>query len=252
MDMGLMGKKALITGSTRGIGRAIADTLAKEGVDLAICSRNAESVGEAAEALRTLGVKAYGEAFDARDGEALRSFVANGVQELGGLDILVHNVSGWGGLDEEAWRTTFEVDMLGAVRCVDVALPALKASGTGAIVFISSTAALETWRGPRSYNAIKAALLNHANGLSQELAPENIRVNSVSPGPIFHKEGPWDKVLQSDPAFFEEVRKNIPLKRMGTPEEVAHAVTFLVSPLAAFITGANIVIDGGMTRRVQY
>jgi 3-oxoacyl-[acyl-carrier protein] reductase len=252
MDLGLQGKKALVTGGTRGIGRAIADLLAAEGADLAICSRNAETVREAAAALQATGRRVHAQAVDARDGEALRGFVAGAAQALGGLDILVHNVSGWGGTDEAAWRTTFEVDLLGAVRCVDAALPALKASQAAAIVFISSTAALEAFRGPRSYNAIKAGLLAHANSLSQALAADRIRVNSVSPGPIFHKDGPWDNTKKNDPAFYEKTRDAIPLGRMGTPQEVAHAVAFLASPAASFITGTNIVVDGGFTRRVQY
>ncbi len=252
MDLGLKGKKALITGSTRGIGRAIAEVLAREGTDLAICSRNEEAVAVAAAALRGTGVRVHGKAFDARDGEALRGFVNEAAQALEGLDILVHNVSGWGGLDEEDWRTTFEVDMLGAVRCVDEALPALKQSGEGAIIFISSTAALEAWRGARSYNAIKAGLITHANSLSQVLAPDNIRVNTVSPGPIFHKDGPWDRVQKNDPTFFEQVRGSIPIGHLGTPEDVAHAVAFLASPCASFITGTNIIVDGGHTRRVQF
>ncbi len=252
MDLGLKGKKALITGSTRGIGRTIAEVLAGEGADLAICSRNEEAVAAATAALRETGVHVYGKAFDAQDGEALRGFVNDAVQALEGLDILVHNVSGWGGTDEEAWRTTFEVDLLGAVRCVDEALPALKQSGAGAIIFISSTAAVEAFRGARSYNAIKAGLIAHANSLSQVLAPDNIRVNTVSPGPIYHKDGPWDLVKKNDPAFFEQVREKIPLGRHGTPEEVTHAVVFLASPRASFITGTNIIVDGGFTSRVQF
>ncbi len=252
MDLGLKGKKALITGSTRGIGRAIAEELAREGADLAICSRNEEGVGAAAADLRAKGVRVHGKAFDAQDGKALRAFVNEAVQALEGLDILVHNVSGWGGLEEEDWRTTFEIDLLGAVRCVDEALPALKQSGAGAIIFISSTAAVEAWRGARSYNPIKAGLITHANSLSQVLAPDNVRVNTVSPGPIFHKEGPWDQIQKTDPALFEQVRDSIPMGRMGSPEEVAHAVVFLASPSASFITGTNIIVDGGLTRRVQY
>jgi NAD(P)-dependent dehydrogenase (short-subunit alcohol dehydrogenase family) len=252
MELGLKGKRALVTGATRGIGRAIADGFAAEGVHLAICSRTAAGVQSAEAALRQRGVNVFSQAFDARDGAALKGFVAAGIQALGGLDILVHNVSGWGGTDEEAWRTTFEVDLLGAVRCVETALPALKASGAGSVVFISTTAAVETFRGARSYNAIKAGLIVHAKGLARELGAFGIRVNTVSPGPIFHKDGPWDRQQRENPAFFEQTRAGVPLGRLGRPEEVANGVVFLASPAAAFITGTNLIVDGGFTHRVQF
>jgi NAD(P)-dependent dehydrogenase (short-subunit alcohol dehydrogenase family) len=252
MDLDLKGKKALVTGATRGIGRAIAERFAAEGADLGICSRNPASVEEAAAALKQRGVKVHAQAFDARDGDTLKAFIVQTAQVLGGLDILVHNVSGWGGTDEEAWRTTFEVDLLGAVRCVQTALPLLKLSGAGSIVFISSTAAVEAFRGARSYNAIKAGLIVHAKGLARELGSAGIRVNSVSPGPIFHKDGPWDRQQRENPAFYEATRADIPLGRLGKPEEVANAVAFLASPAASFITGANLIVDGGFTRRVNF
>lgn len=252
MELGLKGKRALVTGATRGIGRAIADTLAAEGVHLGICSRNPASVQEATAALKARGVSVFSQAFDARDGAALKGFVSATAQALGGLDIAVHNVSGWGGTDEEAWRATFEVDMLGAVRLMEAALPALKQSPAGSVVFISTTAAVETFRGPRSYNAIKAGLIVHAKGLARELGPAGIRVNTVSPGPIFHKDGPWDRTQRENPAFFEQTRAGVPLGRLGKPEEVANAVVFLASPAAAFITGTNIIVDGGFTHRVQF
>ena len=252
MELGLKGKRTLVTGGTRGIGRAIVETLVAEGADVALCARSEDSVRQTAAALEGRGVRIHARAVDARDGEALRTFITGAAEAMGGLDALVHNVSGWGGTDEAAWRTTFEVDLLGAVRCVEAALPALKASGAGAIVFISSTAAVEAFRGPRSYNAIKAALLAHANSLSQALAGDGIRVNSVSPGPIFHKDGPWDNVQKNDPALYEKTRAGIPMGRMGTPQEVANATVFLASPAASFITGTNIIVDGGFTRRVQF
>ena len=252
MELELKGKKAIVTGATRGIGRAIAERFAAEGVDLGICSRNPESVREAAGALQGRGVKVYAQALDTRDGAALKGFIAQAIAALGGLDIIVHNVSGFGGTDEESWRTMFEVDMMGAVRCVEAALPALKQSKAAAAVFISTTAAVETFRGPRSYNAIKAGLIVHAKGLCHELGPAGIRVNTVSPGPIFHKDGPWDRVKKNDPAFYEQTQAAVPLRRLGKPEEVANAVVFLCSPAAAFITGANLIVDGGFTSRVQF
>jgi NAD(P)-dependent dehydrogenase (short-subunit alcohol dehydrogenase family) len=251
MDLKLKGMKALITGATRGIGRGIADRLAEEGVDLAICSRSADAVNEAATALTGKGVNVHSEALDTGDTPKLKAFVANSVKALGGLDILVHNVSGFGGTDEASWYKTFELDMMGAVRLVDAALPALRQSRAASILFIGSTAATEYFIGPRSYNALKASLIVHAGMLSQHLGPEGIRVNTVSPGPIFHKDGPWDKRKKEDPEFVKTVEQNCALKRMGTPDEVGSAVTFLVSPLASFITGTNLIVDGGFTKRVQ-
>ena len=252
MELGLKGKKAIVTGATRGIGRAIAENFAAEGVDLGICSRNPDSVREATGALESRGVKVFSKPADLSDGAQLTAFIEEAVAGLGGLDILVHNVTGFGGVDEAAWRTTFEVDMLGAWRSVNCALPALRNSEAGAIVFIGTTAAVETWRGARSYNAIKAGLIVHANGLSQELGPEGIRVNTVSPGPIYHKDGPWDLVERNDRPFFEQTRDAVALGRMGKPEEVANAVAFLASPAASFITGANLIVDGGLTKRVDF
>lgn len=252
MDLGLKGKRAVVTGGTRGIGRAIADTFAAEGAHVSVCSRGAAGVEETVAALKQRGVKAHGKAFDARDGAALKGFVTESAQALGGLDILVHNVSGWGGTDEEAWRTTFEVDMLGAVRCVEAAVPAMKQAGGGAMIFISTTAALEYFLGARSYNAVKAGLIVYAKSLARDLAGSGIRVNTVSPGPVLHKDGPWDKRQKSDPEFFKKIQSEIPLGRYGKPEDVANGVVFLCSPAAAFTTGTNMVVDGGFTHRVQF
>ena len=153
---------------------------------------------------------------------------------------------------EEAWQANFDVDLLGAARVVEAATPLLEASETGSVIFISSTAALEFLGVPQPYNAIKAALIAHANDLSQALAPKGIRVNTVSPGPIYFEGGSWEMIKHAMPKMYEQALGSCALGRMGTPEEVARAVTFLASPAASLITGANLVADAGFTKRVAF
>ena len=252
MDLGLKGLKAIVTGGSRGIGRAIASLFADEGADVAICARTKEGVEEAVKDLETRGSKVLGEAVDVGDGAALKGFVTSAIETLGGLDILVSNPSGGNGTDEKSWRANFEVDLMGAIRSLEAATPALSESENGSVLFVSSTAALETFMGPTSYNAIKAALIVHSNGLSQALAPRGIRVNTISPGPIMIEGGSWDQIKQGVPKLYESTLKQIPAGRMGTADEVARAAVFLVSPSASFITGVNLVIDGGFTKRVNF
>lgn len=252
MDLGLKGKKALVTGASRGLGRAIAETLANEGVDLAICARTAESLEEAAASLRGKGVEVFSKTVDVGDGEALQGFINESVAALGGLDVLVSNPSGGNGTDEAAWRANFEVDMLGAVRSVEAALPALEKSDAASVIFIGTTAAVETFIGPTSYNAIKAALITHANGLSQSLGSKGIRVNTISPGPIFVEGGAWDRIKQGRPPMYEEAIAGHPGGRMGEAQDVANATVFVASPAARHITGVNLIVDGGFTKRVNF
>ena len=252
MDLGLKDQKALVTGGTKGIGRAIADALAAEGCDVAICARTEADVTAAVAALSDTGVKATGQAFDVGDGDALRGWIAAAADELGGLDIVVSNVTGANARGEDGWRSNFNYDMLGAVRCVEAATPFLEQSSNGNIVMISSTAALEKFIGAGPYNAMKAALLQYAGALSQDLAPKGIRVNSVSPGPIFIEGGSWDQIKQHMTPFYESTLADIPLGRMGSAAEVAAQVALLASPLAGFTTGTNVVIDGGITKRIQF
>jgi 3-oxoacyl-[acyl-carrier protein] reductase len=252
MDLELKGKKAIVTGASRGIGRAIAEALAAEGVALAICSRNAEELEAARKQLEGLGVRVVAQALDVREGDALKEWIGAAADELGGLDILVSNPSGGNGVDEASWRANFEVDLMGAVRGVDAALPHLVKSEAASVVFIGTTAAVETFMGPTSYNAIKAALITHANGLSQSLGPRGIRVNVVSPGPIYFEGGAWETIEKSMKPMFDSTVKACPNGRLGTPEEVANAVVFLASGAASLITGVNLVVDGGFTKRVNF
>ncbi len=251
MDLGLKGKRAIVTGATKGIGRAIAETLVAEGANVAICSRSAESVESARKALEQRGGRVFAKAADVGNGDALVGFIQEAAAALGGIDVFVHNPSGGNGTDEKAWRANFEVDLLGAVRSIDAALPHLEQS-KGSVIFISTTAAIETFIGPTSYNAIKAALIRHASGLAQALAPKGIRVNTVSPGPILIEGGSWDRIKQSRRAMYDATVAAIPTGRLGTAEEVANAVVFLASPRSSFTTGVNLVIDGGFTKRVDF
>jgi len=252
MDLGLSGRKAVVTAATRGIGLAIAQTLADNGADLAICARGEGGIESARKDLEARGATVYGEAVDVADAEAYKGFIRNAAEALGGLDVFVSNASGGAGPGEKAWQAAFEVDVMGAVRGVEAALPFLTQSDGASVVFISSTAALEYLGIPQAYNAMKAALIAHASDLSQALAPQGVRVNVVSPGPIYFEGGNWEMIQQAMPKMYEMALAQCAIGRMGTPEEVARAVAFLASPAASLITGANLVTDGGFTKRVAY
>lgn len=254
MDLKLKGLNAVITGATRGIGRMIAETYAAEGCNVAICARNKDQVSEAVQALSKKGVKVVGDAVDVSgDGSAYKAWIKNAGEQLGGIDIFISNVSAGGGkADEAGWRANFEADVLSTVRGVDAALPMLSKSKNGAIVVISTTAALEDFGGTQAYNSMKAALINYAANLSQALAPKGIRVNTVSPGPIYFKGGAWQFIENNMADFYKATLSKLPLGRFGSAEEVANAVVFLSSPASSFTTGTNLVVDGGFTKRVQY
>ncbi len=252
MELGLSGKKALVTAASRGIGLAIARQLADEGVDLAICARAEGGLESARKDLEARGVRVFTKAVDVADKARLTGFVEEAGAALGGLDVFVSNASGGAGAGEEAWQANFEIDVMSAARGVEAAMPLLGASEAGAVVFVSSTAALEYLGVPQPYNAMKAALIAHASDLAQALAPRGIRVNSVSPGPIYFEGGNWQMIEQAMKPIYDRALAQCAIGRMGTPEEVARAVVFLASPAASLITGANLVCDGGFTKRVQY
>lgn len=254
MDLGLTGRRALITGANRGIGRVIAEVLADEGCALALCARNRDSLEAARAELAGKGVSVFADAVDVTDNDAVRRFVAESSDALGGLDIVVSNASPGSLKGDDSWVDSARGDLQAFAILADAAKPGLAASGQGAIVAISSTSALdvEMPSGPTSFGAIKAAVLHHASALARAYASAGIRVNTVSPGPIEVDGGAWGNVRQGRPDVYELVKSKLPLGRYGEPMDVANAVAFLVSARASFITGANLVVDGGMLSRVQH
>ena len=252
MDLGLKGKKAVVTGATKGIGRAIAETLAGEGASVGICARNAEEVTQAIAALAAKGVRATGHAVDVADGAALKGFVETVAAELGGIDIVIANVSALAiASDEAGWKSGFEVDLMHSVRLVTAAMPWLEKSEAGAIVAISSVSGREIDFAAGPYGAFKAALIHYTQGLAFQLASKNIRANTVSPGNTYFEGGVWEKIKHGNRELYDTALKLNPTGRMGTPQEMANAVVFLASPAASFITGTNLVVDGALTRGVQ-
>jgi NAD(P)-dependent dehydrogenase (short-subunit alcohol dehydrogenase family) len=253
MDLGLAGKRALITGGSKGIGRAIAEHFAAEGTAVAICARNADEVAAAVAHLRGAGVPATGRAVDVADGPALAAWIDDAAAELGGLDIVVPNVSALAvANDDAAWQAGFATDMMGTVHTVQAAMPYLEKSEAGAIVIISSVSGREIDFAAGPYGAFKAALIHYAQGLALNLAPKGIRANTVSPGNTYFPGGVWEKIEHGMPDLFKTALALNPTGRMGKPEEMAKAAVFLASPAASFITGTNLVVDGALTRGVQF
>ena len=254
MDLELHGKRALVTGGTKGIGRAIAQVFADEGADVAVCARDADGVTETVAELKGRGVRAVGGAIDVADAYAYRNWVASACEELGGLDTFVANVSalarGW---EETSWQKMFETDLMHTVHGYEIARPHLERSGSGSIVVLSSVSAnLSDAGGGQAYGAIKGAMISFASQLARELGPGGVRVNTVSPGPVEFPGGLWDIAREADPERYQNARNRTALGRHGTPEEIARAVAFVASPAASYITGANIRVDGGAMPTVSY
>ena len=253
MDLQLRGRKAFVTGSTRGIGRAIAEKFAEEGCSVAICARSADQVAAAAKALEAKGAKVFARVVDVADPRALEAWVTDGARALGGLDIFVANASGLAAsVSPEEFRKGFDIDVMQVVTGVGAAVPMLEKSDAAAVVAIASISGVEDYGYSESaYGAMKAALLFYMKSLSRKVAKKGIRVNAVSPGPIYFEGGFWHDVERNDPEVFRSVLEQNPMRRMGKPEEIANVAAFLASPMASYVTGANVVVDGGHTRRIQ-
>jgi 3-oxoacyl-[acyl-carrier protein] reductase len=252
MDLGLKGLRAVVTGGTRGIGFKIAETLAGEGVDVAICSRNVDDAKAVAADLARKGVSTIGRGVDVADGAAISMWVEEAATLFGGLDIVVGNVSALAiGNDEESWRQCFNVDMLGTVRLVNAAMPYLEKSQSASIVTIASVSGREIDFAAGPYGSFKAALTHYTQGLAFSLAPKGIRANTVSPGNTYFAGGVWENIEKNNPELFAASLALNPTGRMATPQEIANAAVFLASPAASFVYGTNLVVDGALTRGVQ-
>lgn len=253
MELGLKGLNALVTGGTKGIGRAIAETLVAEGANIAFCARDSAQVAATAAEFERAGVKAFGRALDVADAQALATWVQDSGTALGGIDIVVANVSALAiANDEEAWSKGFQIDLMGTVRLVNAAMPMLEKSRHPSIVTISSVSGREIDFACGPYGAFKAAVIHYTHGLACNLAGKGIRANSVSPGNIYFSGGVWNQIEVGNPDLFKAALALNPTGRMGTAQETANAAVFLASPAASFITGTNLVVDGALTKGVQY
>lgn len=254
MDLQLQGKRALVTGASRGIGLAIAEALADEGCALALCARGEEALEKVAARLRERGTEVFAQAVDVTDHDALVAFVDSSAEELGGLDVVVSNVSAGAAKTPDQWQRSLDGDLIPLVRLIESATPHLERQGGGSIVSIGTTNAFDTVRpaSPNAYSALKAAVIHHASAQAHVLARKGIRVNTVSPGPIEFPGGDWEKIREGRREVYDEVLAKIPVGRYGRPEDVAAAVVYLASPLAGFTNGVNLVVDGGIVTRVQF
>jgi 3-oxoacyl-[acyl-carrier protein] reductase len=253
VDLGLQGRRALVTGGTRGIGRAIVDTLAAEGAAVGFCARSEADVSATVAALTESGTKAVGRVADVADEAALQRWVAESADELGGVDIVVANVSALAIPDDAAsWQASFSTDMMGTVSLVKAAMPYLERSDAASIVTIASVSGREIDFAAGPYGTFKAAIIHYTQGLAYQLAARGIRANSVSPGNTYFTGGVWHNIEQGNPELFGQAMGLNPTGRMARPEEIARAAVFVASPAASFMTGANLLVDGALTRGVQF
>jgi 3-oxoacyl-[acyl-carrier protein] reductase len=251
MDLNLKDKHFLITGATRGIGRAIAEAFAEERANVSICARTSDAVTETVAALEAKGVRAFGRALDVADDVALSRFIDDAAARFGQLDGVVANASALvDGSSRKAFEEAFNVDLMHTRCAAETALPHLEKS-KGSFIAISSISGSEAYGyGSVAYGTLKAALFYYVKTFSRKVAQHGIRANLVSPGTIFFEGGFWDKVKQNNPESFADNIAFNPMGRMGTPEEIASVVVFLSSGRASFVSGANVVVDGAATMRI--
>ena len=253
MDLELAGKVALVTGASRGIGRAIAEGLAAEGVKLVIAARGIEALAEAEQALETSGAEVLAVPTDVGEDAAVDALVEQARARFGTIDILISNASALAvSGDRASWDASLNVDVLGAVRLVEAVLPMMKAAGGGSILLVSSVSAIEA--APMDdfgYTAAKAALNAFAKKLAVVEGRHGIRANALLPGSTEFPGGGWEMMREHNPSIYEMVRGSIPAGRLGTPKEIADAAVWLVSARAGWVNGAALVVDGGQSKAIR-
>ena len=253
MDLRLQGNKALVTGGTKGIGRAIVEAFLNEGSDVAFCARNGEEVRQTQEALSSIGPKVVGSVVDVGDKAAIDAWVASAAEALGAIDTVVNNVSALAIPDtDENWEMSLRVDLMGTVNVTKAAFSHLLASSNASVINISSVSGREADFAGGPYGTVKSAIIAYSAHLAFTYAAQGIRANTVSPGNTYFEGGVWNQIEEGNPDLFNMALGLNPTGKMGKAEDSANAVVFLASPLASRISGTNLVVDGALTRGIQF
>jgi len=253
MELGLRGKVTVVTGGSRGIGKAIALGFAEEGSRLSLCGRDATTLDQAAGEIKQRGVEVLTVPVDLTDPGGSERFVQATLDRFGRIDVLVNNAgaSRQGELEvltEQDWREVYELNFFSTLRMVRLVVPAMKRQGGGRIINIASIWGRESG-GAMTYNASKAAVISFSKALARELAPHGVLVNSVAPGSTLFPGGSWDRRQRENPTRIAQfIKDELPLGRFGRPEEIAAVVVFLASERASLVTGACVTVDGCQSR----